>query len=461
MKARHLYYCLFFGLLLLLQGCMVGGKYSAPETPEGITYRDTIPSDTIPLVKWFDLYKDPALQEIINTTLENNFDLLTAAARIEEVRLQSAIIKANLYPQLNYSASAGGGQVGTNAQKVNGGIDGSAYNAFGVLDWELDIWGKLRHDKRSAVARFLSEEANRNALQASLIAEAADQYFLLRDLDNRLLIAQQTLEGRKENTRIISERFNKGYVAEIDKLQAMQQEYIVAATIPSLQRQIVAIENTLRLLMGMGPGTINRGYSNFDQSVTPDIPVGIPSTLLQRRPDIIAAERMMQAEFEQVGVAKANRLPTISLTGILGFASPQLSSFINSDGFVANGFGNITGPLFNFGQRKNAVKIRQQRLEQSNQQYQKVVLQAFGDVDNALTSYRTYALEYSMRKAQVEAAQKALTLANARYENGYTSYVEVILMQDNLFDAQFDESQALRGRLSSTVQLYKSLGGGW
>lgn len=461
MKARHLYYCLSFGLLIILYGCMVGKKYSPPVTPEGITYRDTIPGDTIPLAKWFDLYQDPALQDIIKTTLDNNFDLLTAAARIEEVRLQSAIIKANLYPQLNYSASAGGGQAGTNAQKVNGGIDGSSFNAFGVLDWELDIWGKLRHDTRSAVARFLSEEANRNALQASLVAEAADQYFLLRDLDNRLLIAQQTLEGRKENTRIISERFSKGYVAEIDKLQALQQEYIVAAAIPSLQRQIITIENALRLLMGMGPGSIKRGYSNFDQSVTPDIPVGIPSTLLKRRPDIIAAEKTMEAEFEQVGVAQANRLPTISLTGILGFASPQLSSLINNDALVANGFGNITGPLFNFGQRKNAVKIRQQRLEQSNQQYQKIVLQAFGDVDNALASYRTYSEEYSLRKAQVEAAQKALILANARYENGYTSYVEVILMQDNLFDAQFDESQALRGRLSSTVQLYKSLGGGW
>ena len=380
---------------------------------------------------------------------------------LQIVRLQSAIIKANLYPQLNYSASAGGGRAGTNAQKVNGGIDGSAFNAFGTLNWELDIWGKLRHDTRSAVARFLSEVANRNALQASLVAEAADQYFLLRDLDNRLIIAQQTLTVRKENTRIISERFSKGYVAEIDKLQAIQQEYIVAATIPSLQRQIITIENSLRLLMGLGPGIITRGYSNFDQSVTPDIPVGIPSTLLQRRPDIIAAEKMMEAEFEQVGVAQANRLPSISLTGVLGFASPQLNSLVNNDGFVANGFGGITGPLFNFGQRKNAVKARQQRLEQSSQQYQKIVLGAFGDVDNALTSYRTYSEEYNLRKAQAEAAQKALILANARYENGYTSYVEVILMQDNLFNAQFDESMALRGRLSSTVQLYKSLGGGW
>ena len=461
MKAKHIYHYLFFSILVLLSGCMVGKKYSKPEAPTGIAYRDTTATDTTSLVKWFDLYQDTALQTIIRTTLDSNRDLLTAGARIEEARMQSAIIKANLYPQLNYSASAGGGNAGSNAQKVAGGIEGSSFNIFGVLDWELDVWGKLRHDSRSAVAQFLAEVENRNALQASLVAEAASQYFLLRDLDNRLAIAQQTLTGRKENTRIISDRFSKGYVAEIDKLQAMQQEFTVAATIPSLQRQIVVVENSIRLLMGMGPGTVSRGYSNFDQSVTPDIPVGIPSLLLERRPDIMASEKSMQAQFEQVGVAQANRLPTISLTGILGFASPQLSSFINSSGLVANGFAGLTGPIFNFGQRKNAVIAQQQRLEQSYRQYQKTVLAAFGDVDNALTFYRTFSEEYNQRKAQVEAAQKALVLANARYDNGYTSYVEVILMQDNLFDAQFQESQALRGKLNAIVSLYKSLGGGW
>lgn len=463
MKAKHIYHYLFFSILVLLSGCMVGKKYSKPEAPTGMSsYRDTvIITDTTALVKWFDLYQDTALQTIIKTTIDSNRDMLTAAARIEEARMQSAIIKANIYPQLNYSASAGGGQAGSNAQKVAGGIDGSAFNIFGVLDWELDVWGKLRHNSRSAVAQFLSEVQNRNALQASLVAEAASQYFLLRDLDNRLAIAQQTLVGRKENTRIISDRFDKGYVAEIDKLQALQQEYIVAATIPSLQRQIVTIENSIRLLMGMGPGMVSRGYTNFEQSVTPDIPVGIPSLLLARRPDIMAAEKSMQAEFEQVGVAQANRLPSLSLTGILGFASPQLSSFISNNGFVANGFADLTGPIFNFGQRKNAVIAQRQRLEQSYRQYQKTVLAAFGDVDNALAFYRTYSEEYNQRKAQAEAAQKALVLANARYDNGYTSYVEVILMQDNLFDAQFEESQALRGKLNAIVSLYKALGGGW
>ena len=263
MKVKQIYYCLFFITLVSLTGCMVGKKYSKPEAPTGIAYRDTVATDTTSLQKWFDLYQDTALQTIIATTLDSNRDLLTAAARIEEARMQSAIIKANLYPQLNYSASAGGGKAGSDAQKVAGGIEGGAFNIFGVLNWELDLWGKLRHNSRSAVAQFLSEVENRNALQTSLVAEVASQYFLLRDLDNRLSIAQQTLTGRKENTRIISDRFDKGYVAEIDKLQAMQQEYVVAATIPALQRQIVTIENSIRLLMGMGPGTFREGSQQF------------------------------------------------------------------------------------------------------------------------------------------------------------------------------------------------------
>lgn len=441
----------------------MGKKYSKPEAPAGVSsYRDTVLSaDTTALVKWFELYQDTALQSIIRITLDSNQDLLTASARIEEARMQSAIIKANLYPQLNYSASAGGGQAGSNAQKVAGGTDGSYFNVFGVLDWELDVWGRLRHDSRSAVARFLSEVQNRNALQASLVAEAASQYFLLRDLDNRLLISNQTLVNRRENTKIISDRFDHGYVAEVDKLQALQQEYIVAATIPSLQRQVTTVENSLRLLMGMGPGPVPRGNTNFEQSMSPSIPVGLPSQLLERRPDIMSAEKSLEAQFEQIGVAQANRLPSISLTGILGFASPELSSFISNKGLVANGFADITGPIFNFGQRKNAVIAQRERFNQTYYQYQKTVLAAFGDVDNALAFYRTFSEEYNQRRAQVEVASKALVLSNARYDNGYTSYIEVIQMQDNLYDAQFEESQALRGKLNAIVSLYKALGGGW
>jgi multidrug efflux system outer membrane protein len=213
--------------------------------------------------------------------------------------------------------------------------------------------------------------------------------------------------------------------------------------------------------MGQGPGRVSRGYSNFDQTLSPDIPVGLPSQLLERRPDIIAAEKNLEAQFEQIGVAQANRFPTISLTGILGFASPQLSSFIDAKGFVANGFGNITGPIFQFNQRKNLVEVEKRRTEQASYQYQQTVLAAFGDVDNALAFYKTFSEEYEQRRFQMDVADRALKLSKARYDFGYTSYVEVILMENNLFDAQLQASQALQGKLNALVLLYKSLGGGW
>jgi len=460
MKVKNIFNLLLISLVIL-SGCMVSKQYSQPSQPLNISYRDTAFTDTSQLMTWFDLYKDTALQTMIKTTLDSNRDLLTAAARIEEARYQTAVIKANLYPRLDYSAEAGGGKAGSEAQKVGGGVQGGFFNAFGVLNWELDLWGKVRHATRSALAQYYSTVQSRNALQVSLVGEVASDYFLLRDLDNRLAIAQQTVQSRHQYTGIITERFNKGYVAEIDKLQAIQQEAIAAATIPAIQRQIVQTENAIRLLMGMGPGTVSRGYTNYDQTLSSQIPVGLPSQLLQRRPDIMAAEKSLEAQFEQIGVAQANRFPAISLTGLLGFASPELSSFISNKGFVANGFGSITGPIFNFNQKKNQVEVQRKQFDQIYYQYQQTVLSAFGDVDNSLTFYKTFSEEYVQRKIEVDAATKALQLSTARYDNGYTSYLEVIIMQNNLFDAQFQESEALQGKLNSIVLLFKSLGGGW
>lgn len=461
MKAKFLYYSFFAGLIIFT-GCMVGKQYTQPDAaPANIVYRDTAFTDTAQLMTWFDLYRDTALRSMIKTTLDSNRNLLLTASRIDEARLQTAIIKANLYPQFGYQAQAGGGSAGTDAQKVGGGIDGGSLKAYGTLNWEIDLWGKIRHANNAAYAQYMAVVENRNALKVSLVAEVASDYFLLRDLDNRLSIAQQTLASRREYTKIISRRFDTGYIPELDKLQAIQQEAEAAATIPALNRQIVKTENAIRLLMGMGPGHVSRGASNFDQALSPDIPVGLPSQLLQRRPDIMTAEKTMQAQFEQIGVAQANRFPSISLTGLLGFASPELTTFIGSKGLVANGFAGITGPIFNYGQRKKQVEIERKRFDQTYYDYQQTVLSAFGDVDNALTYYRTYSEEFEQRKIQKEAAAKALQLSQARYDFGYTSYLEVIIMQNNLFSAQFQESQTQQGKLNAIVLLYKSLGGGW
>jgi multidrug efflux system outer membrane protein len=314
---------------------------------------------------------------------------------------------------------------------------------------------------QAAYQDFLTDVENRNALVVSLVAEVAQLYFILCDLDNRMKIAERTLAARRESTRIIAERFNKGYVSEIDKLQAEQQEALAAVTIPNFRRQIITTENAIRVLMGMAPGSIARGQALYAQQVSPDIPEGLPSQLLERRPDIRAAERKLEAQFNYIGVAKASLYPSFSLTGLLGFASPQLSTLIGGSGFVANGFANMVGPIFQFNRNRRRVRVEEYRTKQLAYQYEQVCLQAFADVDNALAQYRTYAEEYDIRHAQVLAARKSLELTQARYDFGYSSYYEVLIQQNYLFDAELAESTTLQQKINAIVFLYKSLGGGW
>jgi multidrug efflux system outer membrane protein len=460
MKRKGIYSLLALSLIFL-SSCMVGKKYNRPATPSNITYPDATKSDTSAIATWFEIYHDTALQSLIKMAIDSNRDLLTAASRMQEALALSGAVKANMYPRIDYQASAGGGKAGSEALKSNGGVNGGLLNVFGVLNWELDVWGKLRLQSQAAVDDFLASKANRDALQVSLVAEVASDYFLIRDLDNQLAISKSTLEGRKENTKLNSDKFQHGYVSELDLLQAQQQEAIAAAAVPGFQRQITLTENAVRVLIGLGPGPINRGASNYDQVLSPDIPVGLPSQLLERRPDIMASEFALQAQFARIGVAQANRFPTISLTGALGFASPQLSTLLSSNGLVANGFGSLFGPLFNWGQNKKLVEVEKRRTEALYYQYQQTTLNAFADVDNALAEYRNLNLEHLARQQQVQAAAKALMLSQARYDNGYTSYLEVIIMQTNLFDAQLLESTTLRLKLNSIVSLYKALGGGW
>jgi multidrug efflux system outer membrane protein len=454
-------YVLLVLSIILFTGCMVGKKYTKPTVPADIVYPNATKTDTSALAAWFEVYHDTALQTLIRMAIDSNRDMLAAASRMQEALALSGAVKANLYPKLSYQAAAGGGKAGIDATKVNGGVDGGLLNVFGVLNWELDIWGKLRLQHQSAVDEFLATQANRDALQVSLVGEVASNYFLLRDLDNELQISQFTLEGRKKNTKIISDKFQHGYVSELDLLQAQQQEAIAAAAVPSFRRQITQVENSIRVLIGLGPGPIIRGASNYDQILSPDIPVGLPSQLLERRPDVMASEFALQAQFARIGIAQANRFPTISLTGALGFASPQLSTLLSSNGLVANGFGSLVGPLFNWGQNKKLVEVEKQRTENLYYQFQQTTLNAFADVDNALSAYRNLNEEHLARKQQVDAATRALMLSQARYDNGYTSYLEVIIMQTNLFDAELLESTTLQLKLNSIVSLYKALGGGW
>jgi len=463
MKWQQSILIIFF--IALTTGCMVGGKFEKPESSVANTLTQypqaTNTTDSITAMKWWDLYQDTVLQRFIRITLDSNRNLLASVARIEEAREIAGIVKANMYPAFGYSVTAGGGKAGTEAQKVVGGIQGGAVKAYGTLDWEIDIWGKLRHQNRASYNEFLAEGYNKNALMVSLVSTVAELYFLLRDLDNRLVIANRTVTSRDESIRIITERFNKGYVSEIDKLQSEIQKDEAAAVVPQLKQQITLTENALKTLMAQGPGPVARGQTITDQVVQPDIPAGLPSQLLLRRPDILSAERSLEAQFNRIGAAKANMYPSISLTGLLGFASPQLSTLLGSSGFVANGFAGIVGPIFQFNQNKRFVKVQQYRTEQLLHGYEQTIISAFSDVDNALAQYRNAQEENLVRAHQAIAARKALDLTRARYDFGYSSYYEVLIQENYLFEAELQESITLQLKLNALVSLYKALGGGW
>lgn len=463
MHKSTIYYLAVF-TMLGITGCMVGGKFKSPvETAVSPEKYAQVPgtSDSAVLVKWFELYEDTVLVRYIRTALDSNRNLWRAAARIEQSREIAGIVKANLYPAFGYNASAGGGTAGTEARKVGGGVENGAFKMYGTMNWEIDVWGKLRSANQASYNDFLADIENRNALMVSLVGEVASQYFLLCDLDNRLKIAHETLISRKESTRIITARFDTGYISEIDKLQAEQQEALAAASIPGFERQIVTVQNSLRTLMGLPPGPLKRGFELYAQKQGPQIPEGLPSQLLTRRPDIRQAEKKLEAQFNYIGVAKANLYPTISLTAALGFASPSLGTLLSGSGLVANGFGGLVGPIFQFQQNKRRIRIEEYRTKELSHAWEQTVLEAFADVDNSLADYRTYSQELEIRKVQTIASRKALELTRARYNYGFSSYYEVLLQENFLFDAELAESLTIQRKLTSLVQLYKALGGGW
>ena len=457
------YLCILVVIGFTLSGCLVGPKYKRPESNSMSAYMaaDSLGKDSTGLVAWTEIYKDPELTKLIRNVLDSNLDLLNAVSRVEEARAQYGFTKANLYPGFGYNLYGGVNNLGSNAIQAGAGIDNQVYQGFATMNWEIDLFGKLRHQKRSAWARFLAEQNNAQAVRVSLIAETATFYFILRDLDNRLEILKKTVESRTASLNLISERYNKGYVSELDELQARQQLAQAEALVPNLERQIIAAQNALRLLTGQAPGNIVRGYDNYSQQLPAEIPAGIPATLLQRRPDIIAAEELLVSQTEEIGVAVALRFPTLSLTGFLGVASKSLSTIVDPSSLALGISGGLFGPLFEFGKNKRRVEVQKTRAAQFSYQYQKTVLNAFSEVDNSLAAVRTYKVEYDAKHRELDAAAKAFTLTQARYSEGYSNYLELLNQQDNLLSAQIGESITQSQSNIAVVGLFKALGGGW
>lgn len=449
-------------IVIFAAGCAVGPKYKRPQTKDPNAYTQaTLRSDSITNLKWWEVYQDTILQSLIYEALDSNLDLRIAAERVEESKAILGFNKANLLPFIDYSARARASDFRVNSSEAGVTFPNNSLALLGNVSWEIDLWGRLRHANRAAYAQLLASEEDRKSLYISLVAQVAELYFRLRGLDERFVITTRTYETRMEYLRIITLRFQQGEVSELDKLQAEQIAASSSAELFALERGILIVENAINILLGRPYYPIARGLANAEQLMPLDIPSGLPSQLLQRRPDIRSAEQLLIAQTERVGIAVAMKFPTLSLTGFLGVASPDLSTLFEADAFIGSITGQLVGPLFHFGQNKRRVEAERAVAKQVGYEYEFTVLTAFAEVENSLASIRTYRNEFTARATQVAATEKSLELSKALYDNGYTSFLQVLDAERELFSAQFDKSIALEEQLISTVRLYKALGGGW
>lgn len=447
-----------FFLALVVTGCMVGPSLEKPVVVAEEQFRfDSIAGDSMINLAWWDLFDDPDLDTMINLALKHNQDILIAMSRIEQAYSVLGVSKADLYPQFGYDVS---GTYGKPSPAGTGTDAGYLVNITPNVYWELDFWGKVRRSNQAARAEIVASEEALRMVEIGIITAVADGYFQLLDYDKRLEIARRTWETRKESLWIIEQRFERGVVPEIDLNLAQQQEAIAAAAIPAYERSVAQTENYLNILLGQNPRKLQRGSLDV-QIIPPDIPVGIPSELLQRRPDLVQAEQVFYAETARIGVMQAMRFPSFSITGALGVASSDLSTLLSSDALLYSVGGSILGPIFNWGKNKRRVEIQKETARQALYKYEQAVLNAFREVDDALIGVDTYRREVESRERQREAATNAAKLSRARYDGGQTAYLEVLDTERSLFSAELEAAATTGALLSSYLYLYKALGGGW
>ncbi len=447
---------------IFLLSCMVGPNFEEPQfddLPDEFRFSDPSDREEVNLI-WWELFNDPVLVSLVNTALEQNKDLLIAISRIEEARQFLVFSEADLYPRLDV-------QGGANRGNFNGGIissdpDEPTNSAFiaPVVNWEIDFWGKFRRANESARAQLLATKYAKITVQISLISEVVGAYFQLLDFKERLRVSERTLESRDESLEIIQKRYDKGVIPQIDLNQAQVQREIAAAAVPVNKRLIANTENAISILLGTFPQEIKTDLDLYQQTVPPDVPTGLPSSLLERRPDILEALYLIQAQNALIGIAVAERFPSISISGAAGAATNEVTT-MTIEGFAWNIAAGLTGPIFNFGQDKARVEIEEARTEQALYSYQNIVLSAFREVSDALVDIQTYREQLIALKSQVKAAENASRLSNMRYDQGFSSYLEVLDSERAQFSAELDLSQATQEYYNAYVRLYKALGGGW
>ncbi len=464
-------------LLLVTTGCVVGPNYKRPKIDVPVTYRGA-PQQEAPQTEqnppqqaspsseksfgdqhWWEVFQDPQLQDLIRTALKQNYDLRIAAARILQARAQLGITRADQLPTVNTGAAGLNDRVPNT--KLAPEFETNFNEVHASMAWDLDFWGRYRRATEAARANLLATEWMRRVVINSLVSDVAAAYFQLRAYDLQLEISRRTLASRQESLRLNQTLADGGVATMLDVRQAEQLVAVAAETIPDLERQIQQEENFLSTLLGQNPGPIARGFKLTEQPHAPEVPPGIPSSLLERRPDIRQAEAELIAANAQIGVARAAYFPQISLTATSGFLSSSLTSLFTGPAGFWNFGGSLAQPIFAGGRIRSGVKLSEARQQEMLLSYQRTIQRAFRGVSDALVGYQK-SREYRLHQEElVFAAQGAAQLSELRYRGGASNYLEVLTNETNALNAELGLAQAQLNELLGLVDIYRNLGGGW
>lgn len=465
--------------ILMLSACAVGPDYQKPEIatpsfwpwnhPDKAADRpaaealDTISRD------WWTQFNDPALSAMIEEGLSGNADLLIAAARVSQARAALGLSQANLYPEIGLQGNATRTSNSDEARFGGFNANSKPFNDFGVsavLNYELDLWGRLRRARESDRAQLLSVQANRDAVDLAVSSDIATGYFNLRSLDAQIKVTRETIASRQAALDYQKKQYNVGSVNGLTFRQAEAELADAQAQLPMLEQARLEQQNALSILLGRNPKEIVEGQLAMGKTVdelptTPLVPAELPSTLLDRRPDLVAAEQNLVAANADIGAAKADYFPRVSLSGLIGLGAADSDRVLRSSARKWNAGANITNPLIDFGRRKSAVEGAEARKQEALISYEQSVRLAFRDVVNALSAESTAARREIAQSKQITSRSEALKIAESRYKSGYSNYLEVLDAQRFLYQAQLQRIAARRDRLTAAVNIYKSLGGGW
>ena len=461
-------------IALLAIGCNVGPNYKRPAVDVPANYRQALAPDiasassapSIADEQWTQVFQDPTLQHLIQEALANNLDLRIAAQRVLEAQAQVGIARSQQLPSINGGASYSALQIPQGLAGTKS--DGTPANSFirgggpsASAAWNLDFWGLYRRQSEAARAELVATEWGQRATRTTLIQSVAESYFELRSLDAQMAITENTIKAREDSLKLTQALEQGGAGSLADVRQAEELLHAAQANLPDLRRQIAIQENTISVLLGHNPGAIDRGLSVEEQPHPQQIPVGIPSQLIERRPDVQQAEAKLVAANARIGVARAQYFPQISLTSLGGAASNQLNAIATGPNAYWYAAGSISQPIFDGGRIRSNYRLSKAQEQEALLDYQKAILNSFKDVSNSLVTYKETREHREAQSEQVKSAADAVRLARLRYSGGNTSYLEVLTTDTDLYSAQLLLAQAQGQEANSLVQVYASLGGGW